>query len=240
MTAERQSMPQGHSQEPKRAVRVADPKDPYRRVGAWAPTAKAAALFLLPLPLTVALIGSLIAGDAERAAFASGSLACLWLAAVLIVRALVAEARYFLGERSDPPKMPLKLFSAALTVAGVSFAALAAGHTLPAMAVFAALAGIGHFAFYGRDLRPKRITVADIDGIDRAAVILQLKQAYGRLRGIEAAAQSIAIPDFRDRPFDPRRDRARSHRRGACAAFPECVSRRSRARDVRLCAHPAP
>jgi 5-bromo-4-chloroindolyl phosphate hydrolysis protein len=147
----------------------------------------------------VALLGSLISGDAERAALTSGSLACLWIAAVLVVRALVAEARYFLGERPDPPAIPLKLLSAALTAAGVSLAAAAAGHTLATVFVFAALGTIGHAAFYGRDLRPKRINVADVEGIDRAAVVVQLKQAHGRLRGIDAASQSIALPDFRER-----------------------------------------
>src|SRR5262245_2268358 len=166
---------------------------------AWAPTVKAAALFLLPLPLTLALVGALIAGDAGRAAFTSAGLLSLWAAAVLVTKSLVAEARYFLGARPDPPVVPLKLFSAALTAVGVSLAAAAAGHAVPSALVLAGLGGIGHLCFYGRDLRPKKINVAVVDGIDRAAVTLQLKQAHGRLRGIEAAAQSIAVPEFRDR-----------------------------------------
>jgi hypothetical protein len=61
------------------------------------------------------------------------------------------------------------------------------------------LAAAGHLAFYGLDVRSPRLNVAVVEGVDRAAVILQLKQAYGRLRGIEAAAGSIHVPEFRDR-----------------------------------------
>lgn len=165
----------------------------------WAPTAKAAALFLLPFPLLVALVAALIAGDAQRAALTSGALACLWSAAALVLRALVCEARHFLGERPDPPAVPLKLLSALLTAVGVSFAALAAGHTVPLTLIFATLGGIGHVAFYGRDLKRIRIKVAAVGGVDRAAVTLLLKQAYVRLRAIEAATQSITVPEFRDR-----------------------------------------
>jgi 5-bromo-4-chloroindolyl phosphate hydrolysis protein len=38
-----------------------------------------------------------------------------------------------------------------------------------------------------------------VDGVDVAAVTGQLKQAYGRLRGIDAAAHAIALPEFRER-----------------------------------------
>jgi 5-bromo-4-chloroindolyl phosphate hydrolysis protein len=166
---------------------------------AWAPAAKAAALFLLPVPLLFAVLTALIAGDLTGLAFAGGALACLWGAGALALRALVAEARYSLGEISHPPAMPLKLLSAAMTALGVALAAVAGGHTAASALVFAALGALGHVAFYGRDLRPRRIHVAVVEGIDSAAVTLQLEQAYGRLRGIESAARAIAVPEFRDR-----------------------------------------
>jgi 5-bromo-4-chloroindolyl phosphate hydrolysis protein len=95
--------------------------------------------------------------------------------------------------------MPLKLLSAALTALGAALAAVAGGHTAASALVFASLGALGHVAFYGRDLRPPRIHVADVEGVDCAAVTLQLEQAYGRLRGIEGAARAIALPEFRDR-----------------------------------------
>ena len=128
-----------------------------------------------------------------------GALACIWGAGVLVAAALAAEARYFLGDRPDPPAIPLKMLSAALTALGVGLAAVAAGHVASGALVFAALGALGHGAFYGRDLRPPRIRVAAVPGIDVDAVTLQLKQAYGRLRGIDSAAHAIPLPEFRER-----------------------------------------
>ena len=126
----------------------------FRRGRAWAATGKAAALFLLPLPLLVALVAALVAGDAGKAAFASGALACLWGGAVLVMKALVGEARYFLGERPDPPAVPLKLLSGLLTVGGASCAAIAAGHSALLALIFALLGGLGRlFVLPGPTLR---------------------------------------------------------------------------------------
>jgi hypothetical protein len=169
------------------------------RARAWAPAVKTAALFLLPFPLGLAAIAALVTGDLDRLALVGGALASIWTAGVLAFRALAAEARYFLGERPDPPAVPLKLLSALLTALGVALAAVAGGHALAGALVFAALGALGHAAFYGRDLRPVRINVALVHGIDVAAVTGQLKQAYGRLRGIDAAAHAIVVPEFRER-----------------------------------------
>jgi 5-bromo-4-chloroindolyl phosphate hydrolysis protein len=50
--------------------------------------------------------------------------------------------------------------------------------------------------FYGPDLKPRQFSVAAVSGVDQAAVTAQLKQAFGRLQGIEAAARQIAVPEF--------------------------------------------
>jgi hypothetical protein len=170
-----------------------------RRGLAWAPAAKTAALFLLPLPLMLAILGALIAGDLTRLALAGGALAGFWGAGVLALSALAAEARYFLGEQPDPPAVPLKLLSAIMTALGAALAALAGGHTAGGALVFAALGAVGHVAFYGRDLKQRRIEVAVVEGVDSAAVTLQLKQAYGRLRAIETAGRAIAVAEFCER-----------------------------------------
>jgi 5-bromo-4-chloroindolyl phosphate hydrolysis protein len=165
----------------------------------WAPVAKTAALFLLPVPLLLAALVALVTGDLGRLALAGGALGCLWGAGILSWRALVAEARYFLGERLDPPMVPMKLVSAVLTALGAALAALAGGHGVASALVFSALGALGYMGFYGRDQRPRRVTVAAAHGVDRGAVTRQLKQAYGRLRGIEAAAREIAVPEFGER-----------------------------------------
>ncbi len=104
-----------------------------------------------------------------------------------------------LGERTDPPALPLKLISNALTALGAGLAATAGGHGIVSAAVFAALAAVGYRCFYGRDLKPHRVEVAVIEGVDSAAVTAALKQAYGRLRGIETAARDIRVPEFGER-----------------------------------------
>jgi len=173
--------------------------DLVRRGRAWIPVTKAAALFVLPLPLLIAFVMALIGGDVTRLAAISGALAAFLFAGVTTWRALVAEARYFLGERLDPPAVPMKAVSAVLTAAGAGLAAGAAGHGATAVLAYAALAAGGYFCFYGRDVRPRKVTLPEVPGVDRDAVTAQLKQAYGRLQGVEAAARSIAVPEFVER-----------------------------------------
>src|SRR5262245_3975492 len=128
--------------------------DLARQGRAWLPVVKAAALFVLPTPLFFAALIDLISGDLGRFALTGTGLLSFWGAGALMWRALVAEARYFLGERPDPPAFPLKAASLALTALGTTLAGIA-GWQNPAVAVvYAVLAGLGHAAFYGRDVRP--------------------------------------------------------------------------------------
>jgi 5-bromo-4-chloroindolyl phosphate hydrolysis protein len=173
--------------------------DMLRRGRAWVPVLKSAVLFVLPLPLLLAWVVALIAGDVGRFTAVSGALAAFVGAGVLTWRGLVAQARYYLGERLDPPAVPLKLVSALLTGLGAALAAGAGGHGIVSSMVFAVLAVLGYVSFYGRDPRRKRIELPVVDGVNRDAVTAQLKQAYGRLQGIEAAARAIAVPEFVER-----------------------------------------
>lgn len=166
---------------------------------AWASVARAGAFFLLPLPLVAAMLAALVTGDVGRLAITGAALGSLWGAGLLCWRALVAEARYFLGDRPDPPELPLKRFGAVAAAAGAGLAAIAGGHMLSGALVFGALAGIGTRLFVGPDLRPHPIRIASVAGVDRDAVVLQIKRAYGRLRGIEASAAAIAVPEFGER-----------------------------------------
>jgi len=170
-----------------------------RQGRAWIPVVKAAALFVLPMPLFLAVLVDLFSGELGRLALTGGALGSLWTAGALAWRALVAEARYYLGQRLDPPRFPLKAASLALTALGSGLAATAGGHEAAVALVYAAMAAAGHAAFYGRDLKKHPIEVAATPGVDRQAVTAQLKRAYGRLRGIEAAAKTIAVPEFGER-----------------------------------------
>ena len=170
-----------------------------RQGRAWAPVLKAAALFVLPMPLLLALVVALVSGDVGRIAAIGGALAAFATAGVLTWRGLVAQARFFLGQRLDPPALPLKLTSAVLTAVGTGLAASAGGHGPAAVGVFAGLAAAGYFCFYGRDPKRRRFTLPTVAGVDGDAVTTQLKQAYGRLQGIESAARAIAVPEFVER-----------------------------------------
>lgn len=170
--------------------------DLLRRGRAWLPVLKSAALFLLPFPLLLAFVLALLGGDFGRLGAISGAIAAFFAAGVLTWRGLAAQARYYLGQRLDPPALPLKAIAAALTALGAGLAALAAGHGLLGIGVFGALAAVGYRCFYGRDPKPRRIVLPRVDGVDSVAVTAQLKQAYGRLQGIEAAAREIAVPEF--------------------------------------------
>lgn len=170
-----------------------------KRGRAWAPVLKAGMLFLLPLPLGFAFIVALVTGEFVRFAAICGALAAFTVAGLLTWRALVAEARYFLGERLDLPVVPFRMVSTFLTVVGAVLAASAGGYGIVGMVVFAILAAAGYLMFYGRDQPRRRFSVSSGYGVDAAAVTEQLKQAYGRLQGIDAAAQSIAVPEFAER-----------------------------------------
>ena len=167
-----------------------------RKGRAWVPVAKSAALFALSVPFFLDFVVSLFGSDIVHVGVATGALAAIGSASVLTLRALILQARYFLGERPDPPLLPLKSISAALTALAAGLAASLGGHSVAMSAIFAALAAAGYLLFYGRDVRPRRVTIAATEGIDVASVTAQLKQAYGRLRGIDAAARSIAVPEF--------------------------------------------
>ena len=173
--------------------------EPVNRARAWAPVLKSAALFILPVPLPFAALGALIGDDIQRLAFSGGALACFWTAGILCWQALVAEARYMLGDRLDLPPIPRKLVSAVFTTSGAALAAIAGGHSPMGTAIFAGLGGVGHLAFYGLDLRPRRVTVKPVEGVDVSAVSDQLQQAYQRLRRIESSARTITVPEFCDR-----------------------------------------
>jgi 5-bromo-4-chloroindolyl phosphate hydrolysis protein len=167
-----------------------------RRFRAWASVARSAALFVLPFPLVLAIVAAAIAGDPNRLALSAGALASLWTAGVLTWRSLAAEARYSLGDRIDLPAVPTKLLTAPITAGGVALAATAGGQPVESSLVLALLAAAGYLCFYGLDVRPRRIDVPLVDGIDATAIRRDLAEGYQRLRRIEAAARTIAVPEF--------------------------------------------
>jgi 5-bromo-4-chloroindolyl phosphate hydrolysis protein len=176
---------------------VSAAKASLARLRARLKVATSAALFLLPLPLLIVIAAALIADDIERLTLAASALACFWMAGVLTWRGLASEVGYMLGEEIDLDRIPRKFLGALLTAGGAALAALTANHSVAGAATFAALGGVGHLCFYGLDLRARRVTVTPVDGLDLASITDQLEQAHLRLRRIDAAANAIAVPEFR-------------------------------------------
>lgn len=170
-----------------------------RRGRAWAPAAKAAALFVLPAPLAVTALAALIQGDLGQLGLSGGALASIWGSGALAWRGAVGEARYLLGEAPDLSRVPFKLLSAATTAGGATLAALAGDHNLATALVFGGLGVAGHRAFFGRDLRLPRIRMKTVEGVDARALSRQLEQAHARLRRIESASLSLGAPELRER-----------------------------------------
>lgn len=174
--------------------------DELLRLGrAWAPVTKTAILFVLPLPLLIAALWSLGNGQMGVFALAAAALASLWGAGVLTLRGLVGQARFLVGMRHDPPTVPFNALGLILTGIGASLAAVSAGHGALGALIFGGLAAAGHGAFFGRDLRPRRIVLPDMAGVDRSEVTELLKRAYAQLQGIETATRQIGVPEFGQR-----------------------------------------
>jgi hypothetical protein len=165
----------------------------------WAAWGKPAVLFLLPLPLLIAIVAALAEGDLQRLTMTGGALTAFWSAGVLACRGLLEEARYRFGERLLPAVFPWKRLSALPTSFGSGLAATAGGHDPAAALAFALLAGLGHVAFIGSDPRRRRIVVRQVDGVDGTEVGRQLERAHARIRAFLGAGGSMALPEFRDR-----------------------------------------
>lgn len=171
----------------------------FRLGRAWAPVGKTAILFVLPFPFLVASLWALGSGQMTQFALASAALALLWGAGIFTLRGLVGEARFLLGQTVDPPPTPFKTLGLGLTGLGALLGAMSAGHGVVGALVFAVLAAVGYRAFFGRDLRPRKIELPSVPGVDTGEVTELLKRAYAQLLGIETAARSIRVPEFGDR-----------------------------------------
>jgi 5-bromo-4-chloroindolyl phosphate hydrolysis protein len=169
------------------------------RSSVWIRVGKAGALFVLPIPLSFAVLSALVGGDVARLALTVGGLGCFWSAGVLTWRALVDEAQWILGDRAELPNVPFKLISLVLTGVGSSLAALAGGHSVISAVPFAGVSALGYLAFFGRDPKAPRVELPVVTGVDPIAVAQQLELAYQRLRRIDAAGRAMTLPEFRDR-----------------------------------------
>lgn len=180
----------------------APPAPPFRNRTARRVSLRARLLFLAPLPLLFAGLGSITRGSASEMLGELGGFAGLMLAAWLLNEGLRAEEAYAARAVARPPAIPRKLFAAILTGASVAWAGVASlGNPLPGALAFGVLAGAAHLLAFGIDpLRKKGLEGIDEFATDRVARAID--QAEELVRQIGDASKRIG-----DRRLEGRVDR---------------------------------
>ncbi|MBL8251605.1 MAG: 5-bromo-4-chloroindolyl phosphate hydrolysis family protein [Candidatus Competibacter sp.] len=148
-------------------------------------------MFLLPLPVLLAALGSLVHGDLNGL-FANGVGYSMFLGGALwLRRGLRSEADYSRRQVAKTPWPFKALGSGLIALATGTVAWASAGHSPLMSAIFGSLALLGCYLTYGFDPRTaKRFT--DRDGIDSTDRVLQaLTQAERSIAAIEQAIRNI-------------------------------------------------
>lgn len=163
---------------------------------------RARLMFLLPVPLLLAGLGSISRGSASEMLGELGAFAGLMAGAALLNEGLRAEASYDARAVARPPAIPRKLFAAALT--GVSIAAagvLSLGQALPVAVVFGAVAAGAQVLAFGLDPM-RRKGMEGVDDFSNERVARAVDQAEELVRQTVDAAKRIG-----DRRLEGRIDR---------------------------------
>ena len=156
-------------------------------------------MFLAPLPLLFAGIGSLMRANPFTATAELGALVLLLLSAWLLRDGLRAEDAYQSRKIARPPVIPRKLFAAVLSGLGV-FIAVWIAWIQPFMASLGMglIALAAHVAAFGLDpMRKKGLTDQNEFDVDRAARAIE--KAEVTLKEIHDAASR-----FKDRALESR------------------------------------
>ncbi len=155
-------------------------------------------LFLLPLPLLLAVVVALARGI-PGGVVGNAVAATLYFAGAVLTRHGLEHARRYdsrkLAVRSGPP---LRLAGGSLVALATFVAALwGAGHTIFIALCFAAGSLFGFYLTYGFDIRRGEMTTAG--GYSAAEVVVALEEAEERIRGIEQAQREIGNKELADR-----------------------------------------
>jgi hypothetical protein len=167
------------------------PPEPFRNRKAARVSVRARLMYVLPLPLLFAGLGSIGAGDAAEMLAELGGFAGLMLSGWLLNEGLRAEAAYDARTVAKPPAIPRKLFGAALTGASVFGAGLVnLDQGLFGAAAFGAVAGLAQIAAFGLDPMKKK----GLEGSDELAterVARAIDQGEELVRAIAGSAARI-------------------------------------------------
>lgn len=175
-------------------------------------------MYLAPVPLAMAGVGEVMAGDAPGMLVELGGAGLLFLSAFLLNDGLKAEAAYDARTVARPPAIPRKLFAMAATGAGVFLGAGLAGGGVVSGLIFGGAAAVAQLVAFGIDpLRRKGgdgASTFDTDRVARAideaeATVAEIltsarqigdRQIEGRVERMTAAVREV----FRTVEEDPR------------------------------------
>ncbi len=200
----------------------------FRNRRARSVSLRARLMYVLPLPLLFAAVGSILGAGTPALAMLGqvGGFAGLMLAAWLVNEGLRAEAAFNARTIARPPAIPRKIFAAGLS--GLSVTAvfwLANGRSLFEALVFGGVAAAAHLAAFGLDPMKRK----GVDGIDEFAterVAKAIDRAEGLVRDTAAAAAR-----FGDRMLEGRVERLCDQARDVFRTIEEDPRDLSRARQ---------
>ena len=157
----------------------APPAAPFRNRTARRVSLRARLMFLAPLPLLFAGLGSISRGSAGEMLGELGGFAGLMLSAWLLNEGLRAEEAYAARAVARPPAIPRKLFAAALTGGSIFLASLLARGQSPLAALaFGVVAGGALLIAFGFDpMRKKGIEGVDAFATERVARAIDSAEA---------------------------------------------------------------
>jgi 5-bromo-4-chloroindolyl phosphate hydrolysis protein len=169
----------------------APPPAPFRNRRARQVSIRARLMYVVPLPLFFAGLGSIGRGAATEMLGELGAFVGLLLAAWLLNEGLRAEAAYAARSIARPPAIPRKLFAAALTGLSIFGASLLGLGQEPLGAlVFGAVAAAAHVVAFGLDPM-RRKGMEGVDDVTSARVADAIERAEGLVRDTVAAAGRI-------------------------------------------------
>lgn len=156
-------------------------------------------ILILSFPLLFKALISLWGGHLGAFLGNAAAYALLVLGAMLLRRGVISEKHYAARPLAFSPSPPLKASGAAVIGIATAVAAFAAaGHGMVISLLFGLGAAVGAICYYGLD--PKQegpVSAGRSDGAKELRAVL--REAYGRLDGINEARRNIRSLEFQER-----------------------------------------
>lgn len=160
-------------------------------------------LFVLPLPLLLVILHSLVTGNPGALLAALGSLGFFWCAAWFLRRAHYLEWKSRQKKWHRSSRFPWRYMASLLTGAGVFTVSLLLLQHHAVVAVIAALLGVaGVVLRYGVDPQHDRSKDTNLVGITTEELIEILEEAEANLESLENSAKKINNRELKTRIND--------------------------------------